>query len=89
MVKNDIVKKIVESTGISTTEANQAVNLILSSIKRAILDGERVEFRGFGIFYLRNKKLGIGRNPKTKEIIRIKEGKSIKFKPGKQLKNIG
>ncbi len=88
MVKNDIVKKIVESTGISTVEANEAVNLIISSMKKAILNGERVEFRGFGIFYLRNKKLGVGRNPKTGQVIKIKEGKSIKFKPGKQLKNI-
>ncbi len=88
MVKNDIVKKIVEATGISASEAHKSVDLMLDSIKKAILSGDRVEFRGFGIFYLRNKKLGVGRNPKTGEVIKIKEGKSIKFKPGKQLKDI-
>ncbi len=88
MIKSDIVKRVYENVGVSKPEAQQAVDLIINSIKTAIIDNERVEFRGFGIFEIRPKKLGVGRNPKTGEVIKIKEGKAIRFKPGKQLRNI-
>jgi len=88
MIKSDIVKRVYENVGVSKPEAQQAVDLIINSIKQAIIDSERVEFRGFGIFEIRPKKLGVGRNPKTGEVIKIKEGKAIRFKPGKQLRNI-
>ncbi len=88
MIKSDIVKRVYENVGVSKPEAQQAVDLIINSIKNAIIDSERVEFRGFGIFEIRPKKLGVGRNPKTGEVIKIKEGKAIRFKPGKQLRNI-
>ena len=88
MIKSDIVKRVYENVGVSKPEAQQAVDLIINSIKQAIIDSERVEFRGFGIFEIRPKKLGVGRNPKTGEVIKIKEGKAIRFKPGTQLRNI-
>lgn len=88
MIKNDIVKRVYENVGVSKPEAQQAVDLIIHSVKNSIVNEERVEFRGFGIFEIRPKKLGVGRNPKTGDVIKIKEGKAIRFKPGKQLRNI-
>ncbi|NOY23450.1 MAG: integration host factor subunit beta [Acidobacteria bacterium] len=88
MIKNDIVKRVYENVGVSKPEAQQAVDLIIHSVKNAIVNEERVEFRGFGIFEIRPKKLGVGRNPKTGDVIKIKAGKAIRFKPGKQLRNI-
>ena len=88
MIKSDIVKRVYENVGVSKPEAQQAVDLIINSVKDSIINQDRVEFRGFGIFEIRPKKLGVGRNPKTGDVIRIKEGKAIRFKPGKQLRNI-
>jgi len=88
MIKYDIVKKVHETVGISKPDAQKAIDLIIDSIKDSILNEERVEFRGFGIFEIRAKKLGVGRNPKTGEVIPIKAGKALKFRPGKQLREV-
>ena len=50
--------------------------------------GERIELRGFGVFNIRPRKTGIGRNPRTGEEVIIPRGKAVRFKPGKDLKSI-
>jgi DNA-binding protein HU-beta len=47
--------------------------------------GERIELRGFGIFNVRPRKTGIGRNPRTGAEVAIPPGKAVRFKPGKEL----
>ncbi|MFN7973133.1 MAG: HU family DNA-binding protein [Acidobacteriota bacterium] len=44
------------------------------------------QLRGFGVFKVTKKKTGLGRNPKTGEEVRITSGKTVKFKPGKELR---
>ena len=58
-------------------------------MKRAMERGERIELRGFGVFNVKPRKTGIGRNPRTGEEVRIPPGKAVRFKPGKELQNIG
>ncbi|MCS5670826.1 MAG: HU family DNA-binding protein, partial [Vicinamibacterales bacterium] len=50
---------------------------------------ERIELRGFGVFEVRPRKRGIGRNPRTGQEIVIPPGKSTRFRPGKNLGKIG
>ena len=45
--------------------------------------------RGFGVFQVKPRKRGIGRNPRTGKEVRIPPGRTIRFKPGKDLQNIG
>ena len=52
-------------------------------------DGERIELRGFGVFQVKPRKKGIGRNPRTGREVRIPPGKTIRFKPGKNLRSLG
>ena len=47
------------------------------------------ELRGFGVFQVKPRKRGIGRNPRTGKEVRIPPGRTIRFKPGKDLQNIG
>jgi nucleoid DNA-binding protein len=47
--------------------------------------GERIELRGFGVFVVKPRKRGVGRNPRTGEEVAIPSGKTIRFKPGKEL----
>src|SRR4029079_15443068 len=49
----------------------------------------RIELRGFGVFQVKPRKRGIGRNPRTGKEVRIPPGRTIRFKPGKDLQNIG
>jgi DNA-binding protein HU-beta len=50
--------------------------------------GERIELRGFGVFNIKPRKTGIGRNPRTGEEVRIPPGKAVRFKPGKELQSL-
>ncbi|MGO9439368.1 MAG: HU family DNA-binding protein, partial [Terriglobales bacterium] len=54
-------------------------------MKRALALGDRIELRGFGIFTVRPRKTGIGRNPRTGAEVAIPPGKAVRFKPGKEL----
>ena len=51
--------------------------------------GERIELRGFGVFLVKPRKRRIGRNPRTGEEVRTPPGRTIRFRPGKGLRNIG
>ena len=44
--------------------------------------------RGFGVFTVRPRKTGIGRNPRTGAEVNIPPGKAVRFKPGKELQSI-
>lgn len=88
MIKVDIINKISEQTGISKVKSVMAVEAMFNVIKEAMKRGERIELRGFGVFQVKPRKRGIGRNPRTGDEVQIPPGKTIKFKPGKNLKNL-
>ena len=88
MVKRDIVERVVGRTGLSHTKATMAVETVVEMLKSSMERDERIELRGFGVFTIRPRKTGIGRNPKTGEAVEIPRGKAIRFKPGKNLQAI-
>jgi DNA-binding protein HU-beta len=88
MIKQDIVDRVVNRTGLSQTKATIAVETVIETMKLSMERGERIELRGFGVFTIRPRKTGIGRNPRTGEEVRIPPGKAVRFKPGKDLKSI-
>ncbi|MCC7339980.1 MAG: integration host factor subunit beta [Bryobacterales bacterium] len=88
MIKLDIVNEVVNRTGITKTKAEMAVETVFESMKRALTQGERIELRGFGIFNVRPRKTGIGRNPRTGDEVEIPPGKAVRFKPGKELQSL-
>ncbi len=85
MIKQDIVHQVIERTGLSRTKAEAAVDIIFESLKKALAAGDRIELRGFGVFNVRPRKTGIGRNPRTGAEVTISPGKAVRFKPGKEL----
>ena len=82
LIKLDIINEVVNRTGITKTKAEMAVETVFESMKRALARGERIELRGFGIFNVRPRKTGIGRNPRTGAEVAIPPGKAVRFKPG-------
>lgn len=88
MIKADIVNRVAEASDVSRVKAALAVDTIIAAIKNALADGKRIELRGFGVFQVRDRKKGVGRNPKTGVEVAITPGKTVRFKPGKQLKNL-
>ena len=88
MIKSGIVKKVVDQTGITRTNAEKAVETIFSAMKAALERSDRIELRGFGVFTVKPRKTGIGRNPRTGAKVNILPGKAIRFKPGKELQSL-
>ncbi|HVS65756.1 MAG TPA: HU family DNA-binding protein [Thermoanaerobaculia bacterium] len=88
MIKADIVNRVAESSEVSRVKAAVAVDTILDAMRSALSEGKRIELRGFGVFTVRERKRGIGRNPRTGVEVAITPGKTVRFKPGKELKEI-
>ncbi len=85
MIKLDIINRLSNETGVPKQKAEQVVDSLFNSMKDALVRGERIELRGFGVFTVKPRKRGIGRNPRTGEEVAIPIGKTIRFKPGKDL----
>ena len=88
MIKSDLVERVMLATGLSKPKASEAVNALFDGMKNALLRGDRIELRGFGVFQVKDRKRGIGRNPKTGREVEIPPGKTIRFKPGKALRDM-
>jgi DNA-binding protein HU-beta len=88
LIKLDIVNAVVTKTNISRTKAEQAVETVFESLKTALGKGQRIELRRFGVFSVKPRKTGIGRNPRTGEEVSIPPGKAVRFKPGKELQGL-
>ncbi|MEO6922731.1 MAG: HU family DNA-binding protein [Bryocella sp.] len=85
MIKQDLIQRIVDRTGLPRTKAEAAVDTIFSAMKTALGKGDRIELRGFGVFTVKPRKTGVGRNPRTGAEVNITPGKAVRFKPGKEL----
>jgi DNA-binding protein HU-beta len=88
LIKLDIVNDVLNRTGITKTKAEIAVDTVFESMKKALAANDRIELRGFGVFNVRPRKTGIGRNPRTGAVVNIPPGKAVRFKPGKELQTL-
>lgn len=89
MIKVDIVNEVSKLADITKVKAEIAVDAVFDAMRMSMQRGERIELRGFGVFQVKPRKRGIGRNPRTGKEVRIPPGRTIRFKPGKDLQNIG
>lgn len=85
MIKLDIVNLVADRTGVPKQKAEQVVDSLFDAMKEALAQGKRIELRGFGVFVVKARKRGVGRNPRTGQEVPIPAGKTIRFKPGKEL----
>src|SRR4029077_17654710 len=92
LIKLDIVNAVLsklEGAGVSRVKAEQAVETVFESLKNGMGRSQRIELRRFGVFTVKPRKTGIGRNPRTGEEVNIPPGKAVRFKPGKELQGLG
>jgi DNA-binding protein HU-beta len=76
MIKVDIINEVARAADITKVKAEVAVEAVLEAMKDSLMKGDRIELRGFG------------RNPRTGKEVRIPPGRTIRFKPGKDLQNL-
>ena len=86
IVKSKLLKQLSNNyPNFLKKDLDKLTNSILNEIKKALKRGDRVELRGFGIFYTNIQKARISRNPKTGEKVNTPEKRTIHFKMSKDL----
>ncbi len=66
MIKADIVDRVVDLAQIPRAKAATAVETVIEAMRSALGAGDRIELRGFGVFQVKRRKRGIGRNPEDR-----------------------
>jgi len=84
MNKAELIDKIAKDSGITKTQANEALDSFTNSVVASLKKGDRVTLVGFGTFSVSERSARNGRNPQTGEVIKIKARKVPKFKAGKE-----
>ena len=86
MNKSELIERLAEKAGINVMQAEDVVNLIYRKMRDTMINGGRIEIRGFGSFVVKEYQPYRGRNPKTGEPIDVPGKKLPFFKVGKELK---
>lgn len=86
MTKSELIEKMAaKNPHLMIKDVERIVEVILNSIIKAMANGDRVEFRGFGAFSVRTRTPRDAKNPRTGEKVLVEERKIPHFKTGKQL----
>ena len=86
VAKSNILKQLSKNfPNFLQKDLKKFINIILKDIKETLKRGERVELRGFGVFFSNIQKARISRNPKTGEKVNTPQKKTIHFKMAKDL----
>jgi DNA-binding protein HU-beta len=85
--KTDMIDHIATQADISKAAAARALDAFVGGVKTALKKGSSVSLVGFGTFTVTRRQARTGRNPRTKEPIKIKAARVPKFRPGKALKD--
>ena len=83
MNKSELISAMANETGATKKEAEASLNAFVEVVKNALVKGDKVQLVGFGSFEVRKRAARKGRNPQTKEEIKIPASKAPVFKAGK------
>ena len=86
MNKSELIAAVAAKTGDTRKVAEASVNAFVDVVTEALKKGDKVQLVGFGSFEVRKRAARKGRNPQTKEEIKIPASKAPVFKAGKALK---
>ncbi len=88
MNKAELVEAMATKTGETKKSAEASLNAFVEVVTDSLKKGEKIQLVGFGSFEVRKRAARKGRNPQTKEEIKIPASKAPVFKAGKALKEI-
>lgn len=88
MTKADIVDIIAAGTGLTKVETEAVIDAFLATLSDALIQGERIEFRKFGSFSVKERAPKQARNPGTGEAVQLPARMVPVFKPSRQLRDM-
>ena len=87
MTKTELINQVAEKSGLTKKDSAVVVEAFQDAVAEALTAGDGLTLTGFGSFVVSERDAREGRNPKTGEKMAIAASKSVKFKPGKLLKD--
>ena len=87
ITKKDLARSVADAIGCKNNLTLQMVDSLFESMRETLIEGNRIEIRGFGVLEVKNTKpKPAARNPRTGEVVYVPARRKTHFKPGKQLK---
>ncbi len=86
MTKKDIILKVSDETNLKQIDVKKVVQKTFDCIIEALVRGEKIELRNFGVFKIKQRKSRTGRNPRTGQVVPVPPRKVVIFKPGLEMK---
>jgi DNA-binding protein HU-beta len=83
----DLIAAVADETDLPRAKAAEVVDAVFGAIEKALKESQEVRLVGFGTFAPTKRKAATGRNPRTGAEIDIPASNSVRFKPGKGLKD--
>lgn len=89
ITKKKLIQVISQKRGMHPNDVRNVIQSFLDTMTEYLAEGDRLEFRDFGVFEVVERKQKIGRNPKNADIpIVIPARPAVKFTPGKKMKEL-
>ena len=85
LTKEDLLREVSRVCELTLIESQRVVDAMLGGMVSSLASGDRIEIRGFGVFFTRSRKARIGRNPKTGASVDIATKRVGRFRPAKEL----
>ncbi len=86
VTKKELVDRVTEKTKASRLVVKQIIQEFLDGVIAEIGDGNRLEFREFGVFEVKQRAARMAQNPKTLEPVHVPPKRAVRFKPGRMMK---
>src|ERR1700710_788696 len=86
ITKKELIDRIAESAGHRRVQVKKIIQQFLDEIINELGQGNRLEFRDFGVFETKVRKARKAQNPKTLEPVEVPEKRTVKFKVGRLMK---
>lgn len=89
MTKKKLIQAISQEKNVHPKDVSQVIQSFLDKMTQSLAEGERLEFRDFGVFEVVTRRQKIGRNPKNAAVpIVIPARSAVKFTPGKKMRKL-
>lgn len=88
VTKKELIDHIADATGLKRVDVKRVVQSFLDSIIVELGKGNRLEFRDFGVFEVRQRKARMAQNPKTLKPVQVPPKRTAKFKVGRLMKQV-
>ena len=86
ITKKELVHRIADRTGVTKVVAKEVIQSFLNAIIDELADGNRLEFREFGVFESRERAARLAQNPRTLEKVPVPAKRIVKFKVGRLMR---